>query len=91
MDNTPAKVGPMAFDANGNLFVTTSIGIQICDQNGRVRGILRWLKDIAWPVKTIWIENGAIRITDARNKGFVRKMNIQQPQKGVRPKSQGQG
>ncbi len=91
LDNTPVKVGPMAFDANGNLYVTTSIGIQICDQNGRVRGILRWPKELTWPVRTMLIEDGQICISDARAKGFVRKMNIKQPQEGIRPKSQGQG
>lgn len=30
----------MAFDTAGNLFVATRIGVQICDQNGRVRAIL---------------------------------------------------
>ena len=36
--NTP--YGNMAFDTEGNLYVATPIGIQICDHNGRVRGIL---------------------------------------------------
>ena len=30
----------MVFDSKGNLFVLTDIGIQVCDQNGRVRFIL---------------------------------------------------
>lgn len=33
-------VRQMAFDSRGNLFVATNMGIQICDQNGRVRAIL---------------------------------------------------
>ncbi len=32
--------GNITFDTLGNLYVATPIGIQICDQNGRVRGIL---------------------------------------------------
>ena len=32
--------GNMAFDTEGNLYVATPIGIQVCDQNGRVRAIL---------------------------------------------------
>jgi gluconolactonase len=30
----------MAFDRHGNLYVATRLGIQVCDQNGRVRAIL---------------------------------------------------
>jgi gluconolactonase len=30
----------MAMDNNGNLYVATSMGVQVCDQNGRVRAIL---------------------------------------------------
>lgn len=32
--------GNMAFDTMGNLYIATPIGIQVCDQNGRVRAIL---------------------------------------------------
>ena len=32
--------GPMAFDTDGNLYVATAMGVQVCDQNGRVRAIL---------------------------------------------------
>jgi gluconolactonase len=35
-----SEVRHMAFDTNGNLYVATSIGVQVCDQNGRVRAIL---------------------------------------------------
>ena len=38
--NTLVSKGPMAFDSKGNLFTLTDIGIQVCDQNGRVRFIL---------------------------------------------------
>lgn len=30
----------MTFDVNGNLYVPSTMGIQVCDQNGRVRAIL---------------------------------------------------
>ena len=30
----------LAFDTLGNLYVLTPFGIQVCDQNGRVRAIL---------------------------------------------------
>jgi len=32
--------GDMAVDAHGNLYVATRMGVQVCDQNGRVRAIL---------------------------------------------------
>ena len=32
--------GKLQFDEKGNLYVATSMGIQVCDQNGRVRAIL---------------------------------------------------
>ena len=32
--------GKLQFDEKGNLYVATSMGIQVCDQNGRVRVIL---------------------------------------------------
>lgn len=32
--------GNMAFDTDGNLYVATSAGVQVCDHNGRVRAIL---------------------------------------------------
>lgn len=41
MENRTLRLGGMAFDSNGNLFVATEAGIQVCDQNGRVRAILR--------------------------------------------------
>ncbi len=39
-NHTLDPVGNMAFDTAGNLYVATSMGIQVCDQNGRVRAIL---------------------------------------------------
>ena len=40
-DNDALKEnGPMTFDTEGNLYVATAMGVQVCDQNGRVRAIL---------------------------------------------------
>lgn len=39
---TDPDVRGMAFDTFGNLFVATSSGLQVSDQNGRVRAILRY-------------------------------------------------
>jgi gluconolactonase len=33
-------ISSMAVDNNGNLYVATAMGVQVCDQNGRVRAIL---------------------------------------------------
>lgn len=38
---SPGTVG-LAFDTDGNLYAATTSGIQVCDQNGRVRAILRY-------------------------------------------------
>ena len=46
IDNKLIFKGPMAFDSMGNLFVLTNIGIQVCDQNGRVRFILDIPEDL---------------------------------------------
>ena len=46
--------GPMAFDSRGNLFVLTNIGIQVCDQNGRVRFILDIPEDLKYELN-LWI------------------------------------
>ncbi len=39
-NHTLIPYGNITFDTLGNLFIATPLGIQICDQNGRVRGIL---------------------------------------------------
>lgn len=39
---TDPEIVGMAFDSEGNLYVATNMGIQIADQNGRVRAILRY-------------------------------------------------
>ncbi len=39
-DNSQLVIKAITFDGAGNLWVVTNAGIQICDQNGRVRGIL---------------------------------------------------
>ena len=36
-----SQVGNIAMDNQGNLYAATNLGVQICDQNGRVRAILQ--------------------------------------------------
>lgn len=40
LKRTTAAAEDLAVDTHGNLYVATRLGIQICDQNGRVRAIL---------------------------------------------------
>ena len=90
LNNALLSVGPMAFDAAGNLYVVTEWCIQICDQNGRVRGILELPQGVAphnhWVID---IEDGAIVLRGLRT--FSRRLRIKAPIPGMRPQSQGQG
>ncbi len=88
-DNAVLTIGPMAFDGDGNLWVVTNAGIQICDQNGRVRGIVM-LPCAAEGVTHIIITDGSVTITTAAT-AFTRRFNVAAPTPGQRPKSQGQG
>ena len=90
-DNSrPVTVNAMAFDGGGNLWVVTGrMGIQICDQNGRVRAILRTPAE-ASPVTAITIGDGTVTLhTPAAS--YTRRFNVAAPVPGQRPKSQGQG
>lgn len=79
----------MAFDRNGNLWVVTNAGLQVCDQNGRVRGIIAWPETDALLSK-IAIADGYVTIFTP-NATYTRRFNVEAPIPGQRPKSQGQG
>jgi sugar lactone lactonase YvrE len=67
----------MVVDTRGNLYVATRMGIQVCDRNGRVRGILP-LPTPCGPVKSLcWSGEGfdTLVATDGQ-KIFKRKLNI---------------
>ena len=85
-DNLPVKVYDLTFDSNGNLYAATNWGIQICDQNGRVRGIIHIPNGLT--ASSIEITDGKI-IVQTEKGAFSRKMNILKP--NGTPKSQGQG
>ena len=91
-DNTILTIGPMSFDANGNLWVVTNAGIQICDQNGRVRGIitLPWQIDVG-EIIDMEIIDGQVTLSLSNGTALGRRFNVTAPTPGVRPKSQGQG
>ena len=88
-DSRPLDIQTITFDGKGNLWAVTNLGIQICDQNGRVRGILRMPSDIG-PVNEISISGGYVwLLTDSWN--WRRRLNVAPPILGIRPESQGQG
>ena len=89
-DNSrPLNIQSITFDGKGNLWAVTNLGIQICDQNGRVRAILRMPRDIG-PINEITISGRYVwLLTDSVN--WRRRLNVASPILGVRPESQGQG
>jgi len=90
-DNCRLDIGGMAFDGRGNLWVVTNAGIQICDQNGRVRAILTLPPGVqASDVREIRINDGAVQLLTPQ-RTFERRLNTIAPHAGTRPESQGQG
>lgn len=91
-DNSLLTVSAMEFDGAGNLWVVTNAGIQICDQNGRVRGILMLPDGVdAADVIKIVIKDGEISLWSRKDVEYTRKLNVTAPTPFVTPKSQGQG
>ena len=90
-DNSQLHISAMTFDGAGNLWVVTNAGIQICDQNGRVRGIIQISKAVASNTIGIKINNGTVDLLDSRGYKFTRSFHVTAPTPGVTPKSQGQG
>ena len=85
----PLDIQTLTFDGKGNLWVATNLGIQVCDQNGRVRAILRMPQGIA-TVDEITITDGWVWIHTATG-NWRRQFNVTAPSLGSRPDSQGQG
>lgn len=86
-DNSALKINSMAFDGDGWLWVLTKAGLQICDHNGRVRGIIKLpLKFDAEHGKVI-INEGIVSICDSMHR-YTRRFNVK-ANIGVKPKSQG--
>ncbi len=88
-NSSPLNIHSITFDGNGNLWVATSMGIQICDQNGRVRAILR-LPQGCDAVNEIIIGNGTVTLSTP-TATWQRRFNVTAPIPGTRPASQGQG
>ena len=91
-DNSLLTVSVMTFDGAGNLWVVTNAGIQICDQNGRVRGILMLPKGLdAASATYIKVDHDEVWIQSDKGVRYTRKLHVTAPKPGVTPKSQGQG
>ena len=88
-NSRPLDIQTITFDGQGNLWAVTGAGLQICDQNGRVRAILRLPRDIE-PVIEVNITEGHVWL-HTPNADWRRRVNATAPILGIRPPSQGQG
>ena len=88
-DSRPLNIQTITFDGKGNLWAVTNLGIQVCDQNGRVRAILRLPQGID-TVNEIDISEGLVWLHTSTG-DWLRRFNVSAPILGVRPESQGQG
>ncbi|MDE6301008.1 MAG: hypothetical protein K2M19_04770 [Muribaculaceae bacterium] len=88
IDGRVLAKGGMTFDSGGNLWIVTSAGLQILDQNGRVRGIIVLPAGLDINSTNIRLTDGAIELNDGHHV-FVRRLNTAPGI--VRPNSQGQG
>ena len=80
----------IAFDTEGNLYVASEIGIQVCDHNGRVRAILNGPKGSV--ERMLFIGNRLI--VESGGELFCRELRAagsRNPFEEQLPKSQGQG
>ena len=89
--NGQLKIGPMAFDGDGYLYVVTDSGVQILDQNGRVRAILSQPDIDPEYCLSMTIEDGRINVYTVESTVYWRSLNIKAPVAGTRPKPQGAG
>lgn len=82
--------GQIAFDNAGYLYVATEIGVQLCDQNGRVRAILPLPSG---PVTSLAFAGNSLYVISG-GKVFVRNLlrpGVLDAFKAAVPKSEGQG
>ena len=90
--NRLLDIGAMAFDGEGQLWVATDVGLQVCDQNGRVRAIFDLPRHFnASQFATLTVEPRGIVLTTWDGARWGRDFNVVAPRRGVRPASQGQG
>lgn len=85
------KIYGMVYDTGGNLYVATEVGIQVCDQNGRVRAILAYppafmVDAFSFAGDSLYVRSGSVT--------YKRRVNAKAHRQGdapVNPESQGQG
>ena len=80
----------MAFDEDGNLYVATSMGVQVCDQNGRVRAILPL--PFRESASALMFKGNSLYVKSGVNV-YVRKLKVRgydNSTSPIVPKSQGQ-
>ncbi|QNF34481.1 SMP-30/gluconolactonase/LRE family protein [Adhaeribacter swui] len=87
------EISSMAFDELGNLYVATELGIQVCDQNGRVRAILPLPS--GQPI-ALWFDQETpdflfVKTTDKVYRRQLKVKGVHSTQEAVIPKSQGAG
>lgn len=91
-DNSLLTVSAMEFDGAGDLWVVTNAGAQICDQNGRVRGIIMLPIGVdANDIIKIGFSDNEVWLWSNKDIRYYRKMHITPPEPLSTPKSQGQG
>lgn len=88
LDGAPRVPRSMIFDGDGMLWVLTADGIQICDQNGRVRGILRLPAGVDATEACLGLADGAVYIS-APSGMWRRSLCVRVAVPGVTPPSQG--
>ncbi len=86
-DNSALRINSMAFDGDGWLWVLTKAGLQICDQNGRVRGIIKLPGGFDAEHGVILIREGHVIVAD-QSAQYMRRFNVK-ANTGRKPKSQG--
>lgn len=82
----------MLYATDGNLYVATKMGIQVCDHSGRVRAILPY--PTANNIVSFAFEDNNLYIKDINGKIFIRKINATAHPQGapnITYKSQGEG
>ena len=90
-DNSQLPRGGMAFDGEGMLWVITPMGLQICDQNGRVRAILKLPGNFKADGSLIVFNGEEVYVKGIDSKVYKRRLNFIMPEIGERPKTQGAG
>ena len=86
----PFEISDLEFDSEGYLWALTTSGIQLLDQNGRVRGIISLPHGQKFTAMRI-TGDGKVLLRSSTGRFFERRLNVTPATPGFTPKSQGQG